>query len=62
MKNENILENLKNHLSTISVEDFQREWDEIELMGFDSDINIEDFLKTLDFNRNGEKPVLNINI
>jgi hypothetical protein len=33
-----LLERLRNHLNKISSEQFQKEWDEIEAMGFGEDI------------------------
>jgi hypothetical protein len=41
-----ILNKLRQHLASITPEQFQKEWDEIEAMGF-SGPSIEDFLKSI---------------
>lgn len=41
-----MLNKLRQHLSSISAEQFQLEWEEIEAMGFEG-VSVEEFLKTL---------------
>jgi len=41
-----MLNRLRSHLSSISADQFQTEWAEIEAMGFEG-ISVEEFLKTL---------------